>query len=128
MKNLIARVLVLGLMTEFAMSCGETINYDTEEKVANALFVPDSNAGGDAVVATEPTASPDTNVPNDTARNDSIGNEIGADGLPAACGTRTNLLKQENLVFPEIAPGTTCSFGSDEAFAFAGTINGRRTL
>ena len=112
MKNLFARVLFLGLLTEFAMSCGETVNYDTQEKVASGLVVPDTAAGGDAV-ATDPGATTDKNS-GGKGSDAGSGSGVGADGLPAACSTRTTLTKQEVLVFPEIAPGTTCSFGSGE--------------
>lgn len=106
MKNLWPRVLVLGLLTEFALSCGETVNYDTQEKIANTLVVPDTTGGGGDAVANDPAAADDGTTNSDATTD--------GDGLPAACSTRPMQTKQEALVFPEIAPGTTCSFGSGE--------------
>jgi len=101
--------MVLGLLAEITVSCGETINYDTEQKIATALVVPNSpdsdnsiGTGGGADGSVLP--NPGTGYGSGAADPD----------LPAACLTSPMQVQQDTLVFPEIAAGTTCSFGSGD--------------
>lgn len=111
--------MVLGLLAELSASCGETVNYDTEEKAAAALILPNA-AASDNAVGSNPSIDSDSNAPgssdplangngtNEGNNANTVGNEV-----PAACFTRTMQVKQDTLLFPEIPQGTTCSFGSN---------------
>lgn len=103
MKKLLPRALVLGVLGQFAVSCGETVNYDTEEKLANPASVGSDNQNGDGT----------------GAGGDAVGENGGSgsgDGInvPVACLNQTPKTKDALLVFPEIPAGTTCAFGSGD--------------
>ncbi|HYX37805.1 MAG TPA: hypothetical protein VE954_32280 [Oligoflexus sp.] len=94
MRHAFFQGLSLGLLA----ACGETVNYETREKMVTAaeLNTPGADANGS-------TDSSDIEV-----------------GLPHEGDAQANLClssavqhQREVLHFPEIAAGTTCSFGSN---------------
>lgn len=107
MKNLIPEVLALGLLATLTSSCGETVNYDTQEKVASALATP-AESGSDNAVGSNPGDS------DGSSGSGSAAGGVDANGVPLACSNRTVQIKQEVLTFPEIKAGTTCDFGNGD--------------
>jgi hypothetical protein len=85
--------IFLGLLPGLLGACGETVNYETREKMVTSAEL---SAGGPA----------SSNI------------EVGLPQTPNAevdlCQTAIILHQRELLHFPEIAAGTTCSFASGE--------------
>lgn len=90
MKQAFLQGVLLGLVVSLLFACGETVNYETREKLVTAGLEGDSaNA----------EASGPNSLPN---------------GLSADCSSTLVQQQSEVLHFPEIPAGTTCSFGSGE--------------
>lgn len=91
-KPLLSLVLLSGII-----ACGETVNYETREKLLVAAV-----ASGDAQNQIESTL-PD-------AEGDGADQSIAQ----VKCAGREWIVQNEQLVFPELSAGTTCDFGQGE--------------
>lgn len=111
MKNFLPKLLVLGLVS-LTQSCGETVNFDTEEKLATDANAPVGTGGGDAI---ETPAGEHPQGGTETGNDpDTDGSAIGTDGLLLACHSDKVIAMDAALVFPEIPQGTTCRFGQGD--------------
>jgi hypothetical protein len=86
-------VTLLGLLPELLAACGETVNYETREKMISSAEL---NAGGPA------------------SSNIEVGGADSANAELNPCTTAAVQQQKEILHFPEIAAGTTCSFASGD--------------
>ncbi|MBC7659833.1 MAG: hypothetical protein H7249_09005 [Chitinophagaceae bacterium] len=126
MKNLFSHVLTLGLLAQLSTSCGETVNYDTKVKVADASLgtgAASGSGGGDAVAGQgnasggdAASGAPSSGATSGSASgNGTIGTGVDATGLSLLCQSVSAIKsKQVALVFPEIPAGTNCSWGTGE--------------
>lgn len=88
--------MILGLLPGLLGACGETVNYETREKMVTAAEL---NAGG----------------PSSSNIEVGLPNTANADVDP--CQTAAVQHQKEVLHFPELAAGKTCSFASGENFS-----------
>lgn len=109
MRRLLPQVLVLGILGQFTASCGETVNYDTEEKFNSAAVV-----GGDNQSDNATGTGPDDE--NAGSGGESSGGGGSGDGqLPLLCQNGAAVQSEDAVLsFPEIPAGTTCAFGSGD--------------
>ncbi|MES2744487.1 MAG: hypothetical protein V4655_03630 [Bdellovibrionota bacterium] len=129
-RNCLPHVMVLGLVS-LTQACGETVNFDTQEKLTTAAEVaraeaapgpsaPEGTGGGDAI------SNPEGSTVTDEMVNGSDPNAmapvIGSDGIPLACHSDKVIVQNETLSFPEIPAGTTCKFGTGENLS---RVNGK---
>ncbi len=88
--------IFLGLLPGLLGACGETVNYETREKLVTTAEL---NAGGPA------SSNIDVGLPQtENAEVD-------------ACQTSAVQHQKDVLHFPEIATGTTCAFGSGDNYS-----------
>lgn len=98
MSKYFATGLALGLVTGFIFGCGETVNYETREK----LVVP-----GQLTEGSESSANAE--VEAESAAGETVSGSAEQQDL---CLSPAVLEKSEVLHFPEIPSGTTCAFAS----------------
>ncbi len=102
----------------FNQACGETVNFDTAEKIAPVAansVPPEGTNGGDAIQNPDGTTSDGT----DTSTKEP---ERGKDGLPLACQSDKVVSVDQDLDFPEIEAGTTCKFDEGDNLS---RVNGK---
>lgn len=102
MQKFLARLLCFGLVL-FTQACGETVNFEVEEKLAVDATVPTSGTGGGDAIQTPDDGSGTSNDP-----------ELGTDGLALACHSDKVVSMDAILVFPEIPQGMTCAFNQGD--------------
>jgi|GEM_PF-5472764 len=94
--------LALGLMTGLFLACGETVNYETREKLVTPENIQDlSRESANVESQTSGSEAEPVLVPT-------------AESFAALCNSPSVQHKTEILHFPEIPLGTTCSFASGE--------------
>lgn len=118
---LLSKFLILGIVSMSA-ACGETVNFETEEKPrVDASALPpsaDGVNGGDVIQDPNSDGNGNGNGTDGDTDDDStpppITSERGEDGLLLACHGNSVIVKDEVLDFPEIPQGTTCKFGEGD--------------
>lgn len=122
MKSLTKSIVsstVLASLPLFA-ACGETVNYETEVETRTLLGsgqgpLASEAQAGDASSGQDADTQKDHADASQGKSADSTGDaSLSREEILALCASEEQLSLRETVVFPELAAGRTCSFGSGE--------------